>query len=60
MRSDCVTGEERCTMCLRACLRCHGVTEEKYFKEALDGSKVCQKCIAEEKRNKVMKNLFEN
>jgi hypothetical protein len=60
MRSDCVTGEERCTMCLRACLRCHGVTEEKYFKEALDGSKVCQKCIAEEKRNKVMKNLFDN
>jgi hypothetical protein len=59
MRNDCVTGEERCTMCLRACLRCHGSSEEKYFGEAMDGSKVCQKCLGEERRNKVMKNIFE-
>jgi hypothetical protein len=60
MRKDCVTGEERCTMCLRACLRCHGSSEEKYFGEAMDGSKVCQKCLAQEKRNKIMKNVFED
>jgi hypothetical protein len=60
LRKDCVSGEERCTMCLRACLRCHGVTEEKYFRESMDGSKVCLKCVAQEKRKKVMKNLFDN
>jgi hypothetical protein len=60
MRKDCVSGEDRCTMCLRACLRCHGASEEKHFGEAIDGSKVCQKCLAQEKRNKVMKNVFED
>ena len=58
MRADCVTGEERCTMCLRACLRCHGSAEEKYFGEAMDGSKVCQKCLGEERRKGVMRKLF--
>ena len=60
MRKDCVSGEDRCTMCLRACLRCHGAAEEKHFGEAMDGSKVCQRCLAQEKRNRVMKNLFED
>jgi len=57
-RSDIVTGEQRCVMCLRACLRCHGLTEAKYFGEALDGSKVCQKCLGSEKRGEVLKDVF--
>ena len=57
-RKDCVSGEERCVFCLRACLRCHGMAQEKYFSEARDGSKVCQKCVGEENRNKVLKNIF--
>ncbi len=57
-RKDCVTGEERCISCLRACLRCHEMTEEKYFSESLDGSKICQKCIGTEKRIDVMKKIF--
>ncbi|MAG39984.1 hypothetical protein CMI41_03380 [Candidatus Pacearchaeota archaeon] len=60
LRKDCVSGEDRCTMCLRACLRCHGLAEEKHFGESMDGSKVCQKCLAQENRNKIMKNIFEN
>jgi hypothetical protein len=60
MRTDCVTGEERCTSCLRACMRCHGMTEEEYFGIALDGSKVCQKCLAKEKQNKFLKKIFKD
>jgi len=49
MRKDCVSGDDRCVSCLRACLRCHGMTEERFFGEAVDGSKVCQKCLGSEK-----------
>ncbi len=59
MRTDCVTGEDRCMNCLKACLRCHGVTEGKYFGESSDGSKICQRCLAEENRDKVMTRIFE-
>lgn len=57
-RKDCVSGEERCVSCLRACLRCHGMAEEKHFGEAMDGSKVCQKCLGNEKREKVLDRVF--
>jgi hypothetical protein len=59
LRKDCVSGDERCVSCLRACLRCHGLAASKFFGEAMDGSKVCQKCLGEEKRKKVMKGMFE-
>jgi len=58
MRTDCVSGDERCTNCLRACMRCHGLSNAKYFGEAMDGSKVCQKCLGAEKRGKVMDRVF--
>jgi len=58
MRMDCVTGEERCVSCLRACLRCHGMSEEEYFGEALDGSKVCLKCLGAERREEVLGKGF--
>jgi len=58
MRTDCVSGDERCVSCLRACMRCHGLSSAKYFGEALDGSKVCQKCLGAEKRGKVMDRVF--
>jgi hypothetical protein len=58
LRTDCVSGEERCVSCLRACLRCHGMTEEKFFGEALDGSKICAKCIGAEKRGEVLRRVF--
>ncbi len=58
-RKDCVTGEEICLNCLRACSRCHGLTQEKYFGISLNGSKICQKCLAEESRNKIIKRIFE-
>ncbi|MCK4649847.1 hypothetical protein KAT36_01310 [Candidatus Pacearchaeota archaeon] len=58
MRKDCVSGEERCVNCLRACLRCHGSASAKYFGEALDGSKVCQKCLGAEKRGAVLDRVF--
>ena len=58
-RVDGVSGEKRCVRCLRACLRCHGLTNSKYFGEALDGSKVCQKCLGVEKRRGAMKRIFE-
>ncbi|MBT7661229.1 hypothetical protein HN604_04095, partial [archaeon] len=58
LRNDVVTGEQRCAMCLRACLRCHGLTEAKYFGEAIDGSKVCQKCLGGERRGEVLKDVF--
>lgn len=58
MRKDCVSGEDRCVACLRACLRCHGSAQAKYFGEALDGSKVCQKCLGAEKRGEVMSKIF--
>ncbi|MDP2947874.1 MAG: hypothetical protein Q8N88_07195, partial [Nanoarchaeota archaeon] len=59
IRKDCVSGDEKCTNCLRACLRCHGLANPKYFGEAIDGSKVCQKCLGEEKRRKLMRGMFE-
>ncbi len=58
LRRDCVSGEERCVSCLRACLRCHGMCEEKFFGEALDGSKVCQKCLGKERSGKVLERVF--
>jgi len=59
MRVDCVSGEERCVSCLRACLRCHGMCEERFFSEARDGSKVCMKCLGMERRGEVMGRVFE-
>lgn len=58
MREDCVSGEERCVGCLRACSRCHGLSQPKFFGEAIDGSKICQKCLGKEKRDKVLTNVF--
>jgi hypothetical protein len=58
-RKDSVTGEERCVNCLRACFRCHNLSDPRYFGVALDGSKVCQKCLGEERRNRAMKRVFE-
>lgn len=58
LRRDGVSGEERCVGCLRACLRCHGMCEEKFFGEARDGSKVCSKCLGEEKRRRVLGRVF--
>lgn len=58
LRKDGVSGEEKCVNCLRACLRCHGLSSQKYFGEALDGSKVCQKCLGAERRMGVMKKIF--
>lgn len=58
MRKDCVSGEDRCTQCLRACLRCHGLASSKFFGEALDGSKVCQRCLGSERRGKVLDRVF--
>lgn len=58
MRKDCVSGDERCVNCLRACLRCHGMAQEKYFGEAVDGSKVCSKCLGAEKRGRVLERVF--
>jgi len=59
LRNDCVTGEEICLNCLRACSKCHGLTQEKNFKISRNGSKICQKCIAEENRNTIIKKIFE-
>lgn len=59
LRLDCVVGEEVCIDCLRACSRCHGLTQEKYFGISADGSKICQKCLAEDNRNKIIKKIFE-
>ncbi len=58
LRKDCVSGEDRCVSCLRACLRCHGMCEERFFGEALDGSKVCGKCLGIEKSGKVLERVF--
>lgn len=58
IRTDCVSGEERCVNCLRACMRCHGLSNARYFGEAMDGSKVCQKCLGSERRGKVMERVF--
>lgn len=58
MRKDCVSGEDRCVNCLRACLRCHGLAHPKFFGEALDGSKVCQKCLGLEKRDMALERVF--
>jgi hypothetical protein len=59
LRKDCVSGEEKCTNCLRACLRCHGLSHPKHFGEAIDGSKICKKCLGSEKRKGVMDKIFE-
>lgn len=59
LRKDCVSGEERCVSCLRACMRCHGMTMEKHFGEALDGSKVCEKCLGAERSGKVLERVFD-
>ena len=58
MRRDCVSGDDRCVLCLRACLRCHGYSQERFFGEALDGSKVCSKCLGAEKRGRVLDGVF--
>ena len=58
VRVDCVSGDERCVSCLRACLRCHGMAQERYFGEAADGSKVCMKCLGAEKRGEVLGKGF--
>ena len=58
MRRYLVSGEERCVNCLRACLRCHGLSHPKHFGEALDGSKICQKCLGAEKRGAVIERIF--
>ena len=58
MRVDCVSGEDRCVNCLRACMRCHGLSSPKFFGEAMDGSKVCQKCLGAERRGKVVESIF--
>ncbi|MBU3923633.1 MAG: hypothetical protein KJ592_01835 [Nanoarchaeota archaeon] len=55
MRKDCVTGDERCVNCLRVCLRCHGMAQERYFGEARDGSKVCSKCLGKENLSQRLK-----
>ena len=57
-RKDCVSGEDRCVSCLRACLRCHGMCEERFFGEAMDGSKVCGKCLGVERSGKVLGRVF--
>ena len=44
--------------CLRACMRCHGMAEGKFFGEARDGSKVCLKCLGEERREGVLGKVF--
>lgn len=59
MRKDCVSGDERCTICLRACLRCNGVSQEKFFGEARDGSKVCGKCLGKERRSGIIDKVFD-
>jgi hypothetical protein len=59
MRTDCVSGDDRCVLCLRACLRCHGMAQERFFGKSVDGSKVCQKCLGEEKRGEVLDRVFE-
>ncbi len=59
LRKDCVSGEDRCVSCLRACLRCHLMCEEKFFGEAMDGSKVCGKCLGVERQGKVLEDVFQ-
>lgn len=58
LRVDCVSGEDRCISCLRACLRCRGLSEERFFGEAMDGSKVCGKCLGKERSSKVLEKVF--
>lgn len=54
MRKDCVSGDDRCVLCMRACSRCHGVAQEENFGESRDGSKVCLKCLGGEKRKGIL------
>ncbi|MFA5061338.1 MAG: hypothetical protein WC494_03415 [Candidatus Pacearchaeota archaeon] len=60
LRKDNVTGDEKCLNCLRPCTKCNQLTSPEYLKEASNGSKICQKCLGEEKRKKVIKKIFEN
>ena len=60
LKKDCVTGDDRCVNCLRACLRCHGMSQERYFGISIDGSKVCQKCLGAESRQGAMDRIFMN
>ncbi len=59
LRTDCVSGEKRCVMCLRSCSRCHGVASEAHFGISKDGSKVCNKCLGKEKRESILKDVFD-
>lgn len=59
IRKDFISGEEFCLNCLRACSKCHRLTQEKFFGFSKDNSKVCQICIAEEKRKEILKNIFD-
>jgi hypothetical protein len=59
LRRDAVTGDERCVNCLRACFRCHNLSDPRYFGVSSDGSKICQRCLGEERRNGAMRILFE-
>jgi len=54
MREDCVSGDDRCVLCMRACSRCHGVAQDKNFGEAIDGSKICLKCLGVERRKNIL------
>lgn len=60
LRKDCVTGEDFCLDCLRACSKCHGLTQEKFFGISDNGSKICQKCLASENRNKIIEQIFDS
>lgn len=59
IRTDCVNGEKRCINCLRACINCHGFSQEKFFGISTNGSKVCLKCLGSERRENIMKNIFD-
>jgi hypothetical protein len=59
MRQDCVSGDDRCILCMRACSRCHGVAQEGNFGRAIDGSKICLKCLGIERRSKIFGDGFE-
>lgn len=59
LRMDSLSGEEFCINCLRACSRCHNLTQEKFFGVSKDNSKICQRCLVEEKRKSILRNVFD-
>ncbi|MFA5484767.1 MAG: hypothetical protein WC260_00740 [Candidatus Pacearchaeota archaeon] len=59
IRKDFISSEDFCFNCLRACSKCHRLTQEKFFGFSENNSKICQSCIAEEKRNNILKNIFD-